>query len=332
MLKILVVGLGSMGKRRIRNLISLGFKNILAYDALASRRIEVKKHYPVTVSQLFDDSLLSECDVMIISTPPDQHLKFAKIAIKKNIPFFTEVNLISNHVKKIISLQKKSFISSPSYTMHFHPVIKEIKKLIEHDFIGKPLIIHHHAGQFLPDWHPWEDYRKFFASKKNTGGAKEILYMELSWLTYLFDEIKFVIGNAEKISNLDTNIDDVYQVLMKFKNNLLCTMTIDVLSIPSSRDMKIIGEKGTITCNFNSGSIIIFKGKQIIKKSVKLGHVAKGYKNNAPETMYEDELKSFFSSVKHQKKYLYTFKDELKILRVIDAIKESSTKKKQIIL
>jgi predicted dehydrogenase len=313
--------------------MKLGFKNILAYDALESRRIEVKKNYPVTVFQSFNDSLLSKSDIMIISTPPDQHLKFAKIAIKKNIPFFTEVNLILNHVEKILSLQKKSFISSPSYTMHFHPVIKELKKLIKHDIIGKPLIIHHHAGQFLPDWHPWEDYRKFFVSKKNTGGAKEILYMELSWLTYLFNGIKIVMGNVQKISKLDANIDDIYQVILKFKNNLLCTMTIDVLSIPAFRDTKIIGEKGTITCNFNSGAITIFQGKKIIKKSIQLGHIAKGYSGSVPpEKMYEEELKNFFSSLKHQKKYSYTFREELELLRVIDAIKKSSSKKKQIIL
>ena len=218
MLKILVVGLGSMGKRRIRNLIKLGFKNIFAYDTSESRRIEIKKNYPVTVFQSFNDSLLSKPDILIISTPPDQHLKFAKIAIKKNISFFTEVNLISNHVEKILSLQKISLISSPSYTMHFHPIIKELKKLIKQNIIGKPLIIHHHAGQFLPDWHPWEDYRKFFVSKKNTGGAKEILYMELSWLTYLFNEIKSVMSNTQKISKLDANIDDVYQVILKCIN------------------------------------------------------------------------------------------------------------------
>ena len=333
MLKILVIGLGSMGKRRIRNLIKLGFKDILGFDELKSRQNEVKKSYPVTIFQKFSDSMLSNPDVMIISTPPDKHLKFAKIAIKKNIPFFTEVNLLSKHVKEIQSLQKKSSFSSPSYTMHFHPIIKELKKLIKNEVIGKPLVIHHHAGQFLPHWHPWEDYKKFFVSKKNIGGAKEILYIELSWLTYLFNDIKLVMGNSQKISNLDVDIDDVIQVLLKFKNNILCTLNIDVLSIPSFRDTKIIGEKGTIICNFNSGLITILKDKKTIKKPVKLGFVAKGYANSTPpELLYEEEMKSFFSSLKKHKNYPYTFREELKILRVMDAIKESSNKKKQIIL
>ena len=69
------------------------------------------------------------------------------------------------------------------------------------------------------------------------------------------------------------------------------------------------------------------------KKSIKMGKVAKGYEGSTPpETLYEDELRHFFMSIKHKKIYPYTFQDELKLLRVLDAIKDSSKKKKQIIL
>lgn len=333
-MKILVVGLGSMGKRRIRNLLKIGYTNILGYDPRQDRRKESEKIYKIKTVSTIIDALKTKPDCMLISTPPDLHYEYAKIAIKKDIIFFTEVNLLSKHVEKLIDLlKKKNLFASPSYTMHFHPVIKKLKKLLEKNIVGKPLIIHHHCGQFLPNWHPWEDYRNFFVSEKQTGGAKEILYMEISWLKYLFSDVKSVLGNVEKISKLDAPIDDVYQVLLKFKNNLLCTMTIDVLSIPSFRETKIICENGTILCNFDKGEISIYKNKKLKNFSIKMGSVAKGYGGSTPpETLYEEELKIFFKSINQKKKYPFTFKNELEILRILDAIKQSSNIKKQIIL
>ena len=272
-----------MGKRRIRNLLKLGFKDIIGFDATTSRRTETGKKFHILTESSIKDALKHKPNVMIISTPPDKHLDYVKIAIKHNIDFFTEVNLISEHVKKIIKLtQKTSLICSPSFTMHFHPLIKELKKLLQKNTIGKILIIQHHSGQYLPNWHPWEDYRKFFVSKKITGGAREMVPVELVWLTYLFDEIKSVTANVGKISNLDVKIDDMYQVLMKFKSNISCTLTVDVISIPSFRETKIIGEYGTILCDFNNGTLKILKEKTVKNIPLKLGNIAKGYVVSTP--------------------------------------------------
>ena len=334
MLKILVIGLGSMGKRRIRNLLKLGYKDIIGFDITSTRRKETQNFFPILITSSIKDALKHKPNVMIIATPPDHHLKYVKIAIKNNIDFFTEVNLISDHVKKILRLtQKKSIICSPSFTMHFHPLIKELKKLLQKNTIGKILLIQHHSGQYLPNWHPWEDYRKFFVSKKITGGAREMMPIELIWLTYLFNEIQSVMANVQKVSNLDVNIDDVYQVLIKFKNNISCTLTVDVLSIPSFRETKIIGEKGTILCDFNNGILKIHNGNKMKKISLNLGAVAKGYGGSTPpETLYEDEIKIFLRSVQNRKKYFFSFNEELKILKVLDAIEKSSKRKQEIVL
>lgn len=323
-----------MGKRRIRNLLKLGYKNIVGFDTREDRRNETCKNYNVQTVSSLNYALAQKPDVMIISTPPDLHLKYANIAIKNNINFFMEVNLLSKHVKEIVrKIARKPIIASPSYTMRFHPIVKELKKLLAKKTIGKILAIHHHTGQFLPNWHPWEDYRDFFVSKRITGGARETVPVELVWLTYIFSEIKSVYGNVNKISRLDANIDDIYQILLEFKNNIHCTMVIDVVSIPPFRETKIIGEKGTILCDFNKGRIQINKGKKWKEVKLKMGKIAKGYKGNTPpETLYEEETRSFLDTIKLQKKYPYSLRDELKILRVLDAIEQSSKIGKKIIL
>lgn len=323
-----------MGKRRIRNLQKLGFYDITGYDTRQDRREEAEKKYHIRTISVLGNGFTDKPDLMIISTPPDLHLKYVNIAIKNNIDFFTEVNLLSQHVVKIRKkINGKSLIALPSSTMRFHPMVIKLKKLIQTGTIGKVLVIHHHAGQLLSNWHPWEDYREFFVSKRKTSGSREIIPVELVWLTYIFSDVKSIIAKADKVSMLDADIDDVFHMILEFKNKILCSMAIDVISIPSFRETKIIGEKGTIKCNFNDGHIMINKGNQWKEIKLKMGQAAKGYKRSTPpDTLYENEIENVLAVIKGQKKPQYGFDDELKILRILDAAELSSKKGKKIIL
>ncbi len=333
-MKFLIIGLGSMGKRRIRNLQKLGHKNIIGFDPRIDRCNETKKMYKIPTFTIFQDSLNEKPDAFIISTPPDLHAIYAKIAIKQNIHFFMEVNMSSKNISSLIALMKnKNIIGVPSCTMRYHPIVTQLKKLLEKNSIGKILQIHHHWGHYLPNWHPWEDYRDFYVSKKETGAAKEIIPFEIVWLVYLFSDINWVWGNAKKISNLKTDIDDAYQILMQFKNKILCSMTVDVVSIPSFRDTKIIGTNGSIICNFNDGTIQISKGKSWKSLKADTSKVAKGYVGNTPpETLYENEMKAFIHAIKQKKKYPHSLRDELKILKILDSIEKSNKTGKKILI
>lgn len=323
-----------MGKRRIRNLLALGYENIIGFDPREDRRTETNKNYHIDTFSDFNSALSTKPEVMIISTPPDLHRKYSELAIKNKINFFTEVNLFSKDIRKIITLTKgKPIVGVPSCTMRFHPVVKELKKLLDNGSIGKVLTIYHHFGHFLPDWHPWEDYRKFYVAKRETGGAREIVPFELVWLVYLFSHIKSVYGDTRKLSKLDVDIDDIYQAVLEFDNHIVCTFVIDVFTKPSIRETKIIGEKGVIICDFNEGIIKIGKDENWRTIKVKMGKVAKGYKGSTPpETLYEEEMKHFLDAVKNKRKYPHLLQDELKILDVLDAMEESSKKEKKLYL
>ncbi len=200
-----------MGKRRIRNFLKLGYSDIIGFDIRKDRRIETMNKYGIKTFSQLDEALDKKPKLMIISTSPDLHLKYAKIAIEKKINFFTELNMFSKDIEQIIhKMHGKSIVGLPSCTLRFHPVIKKVKELLENNAIGNVLLIHQHIGQYLPNWHPWEDYRKFFVSKRETGGARELLPFELFWLTYLFSDIKSVYAKMNKVSKLDADIDDFY--------------------------------------------------------------------------------------------------------------------------
>jgi len=333
-LKILVVGLGSMGKRRVRNLLKLKYNDIIGFDPRLDRRKESMSKYQINIVSTIEEGIKQNPKVMIISTPPDLHYQYAEIAIKENIHFFTEVNLASADIKKIISkLKNKTIVAVPSCTTLYNPVVKELQKILIRKSIGKIFTVYHHFGHYLPNWHPWENYRNFYVSKKETGAAREVVPFELVWMTTLFSEIKSVYGHIDKISKLKTNIDDIYEILMEFKNGIKCILIIDVLSTPAFSETKIIGEKGTIICDHNSGIIKLHNGKAWKIKQLEMGTIEKGYKGNTgTETIYEEEIKVFINAITKKKKYPHSFKEELKLLKVLDAIKLSNKKGKKIFI
>ncbi len=321
-----------MGKRRVRNLIKLKHTNIVGFDPRPDRRKESMSKYKISTVSTIEEGIKQNPNVMIISTPPDLHYQYAQIAIKENIHFFTEVNLASSDIEKIIKkLKHKSIVAAPSCTTLYNPVVKELQKIITAKSIGKIFTVYHHFGHYLPNWHPWENYKNFYVSKKETGAAREVVPFELVWMTSLFSEIKSVYGHIDKISKLKTNIDDIYEILMEFKNGIKCVLIIDVLSTPAFSETKIIGEKGTILCDHNTGVIKLHNGKKWKIKQLQMGVVAKGYKGNTgAETVYEEEIKAFLDSITKKKKYPHSFKKELKLLEVLDAIELSNKKDKKI--
>ena len=323
-----------MGKRRIRNFLKLHYSNIIGFDISKKKRLEASNLYHIQTVSKIRQALIKKPDIMIICTPPNLHYKYAEMAMEKNIHFFTEVNLFSKDVKKIINkLRNKSILGVPSCTLLYNPIVKELKKIIEKKTIGKILMVYHHFGHYLPNWHPWEDYRKIYFSKRETGGAREVVPFELVWLNYLFSEIKSVYGSIHKTSKLDVDIDDLYQIMIEFKNGIQCILVIDVISEPAFNETKIIGEKGTIFCDHNKALIKINTLRERKTLKFRMGTIERGYKGNtSAESLYVEEIKNFIDAIKQKRNYPYTFNDEFKTLQVLDLIETSNKKTKKIII
>src|SRR3989338_9334037 len=105
----LVVGLGSMGKRRIRNLQYLGCSDIIGFDPREDRRKEAEKTYNIKTVSSFDEGLKEKPIAVIISTPPNYHIQYAKEAAKMNINFFMEVT-VSEGMQELVDICKNKSI------------------------------------------------------------------------------------------------------------------------------------------------------------------------------------------------------------------------------
>jgi predicted dehydrogenase len=324
-LKLLVVGLGSMGKRRVRNLQYLKAGEIIGFDIREDRRRETEEKYKIKTFGDFENALSENPNAMIISTPPDLHVKYALIAAQRNIHFFTEANVVDEGMDELLKLIKnKKIVAAPSCSMRFHPAIKKIKELIDSGVIGRPLVFTYHSGLYLPDWHPWEDYRKFYVARRATGAAREILPFELVWLTWVFGEVDTISCMKGKVSDLDVDIDDVYQVLLKFREDILGHLLVDVVARAPTRIFRLLGDRGTIEWDWNRKVVRVYyaEKKAWEEHQIDEGKPEKGY--IIGEGMYIEEMRAFLMAIKGTGNYPYTFEDDRKNLRLLYAAEKSS--------
>jgi predicted dehydrogenase len=324
-MRFLVIGLGSMGKRRVRNLIALGYKNdVIGFDPRSDRCKEAKK-YDINVFSNFNNAMKENIDVFLISTPPNLHMKYAYYAEKNNISCFIEASVVD--ADKILELSKKivnkNILIAPSCTMRYYPGSIKIKELIENNKIGKILNFNYHTGQYLPDWHPWEKIEDFYVSNPDTGAAREIVPFELTWLNDIFGDAIPLACVRRKLTDMPVDIDDIYHCLLKYPNNVIGNITVEVISRPKAvRDFRVIGSNGEIVFSADTNSVkyinIDMKNWEVF--SLDCGIMEDGYIN--PEEPYINEIKDFIESiklVKENKKSIYsnTLEDDYKILQTL---------------
>jgi len=326
-LKFLQIGLGSMGKRRIRNLLYNGIKSeqIFGFDIINNRCIEVKKLHNIKTTNNYKDALKFNPDVFVISTPPDAHSKYFLKAVKDKKHVFVEHPTVDTGYEKMLKLLDGSFVAAPSCSWRFHPAVKKLKEIVVKEKIGKILSFQYHMGQYLPNWHPWEDYRKVYFSKKITGACREMFTFELGWLSYILNLKTIKIGGfTKKISDLDMSADDIYSAVASFKNNIIGTMVIDLLSKKTFRTLRIIGSDGVLEWEWLDNEIKLFEAKNKKTQIIKLtkGHSEKNYVTT--ENMYEEEIKFFLDAISKKKKYPFTFKENHHYLKTMFALEKSS--------
>jgi predicted dehydrogenase len=322
-MKFLVIGLGSMGKRRVRNLQALGYKNIAGFDIRDDRKKFVADEYKVTTFDDFDVAMKEfQPESFVISTPPDLHMKYAYYAFEKAIHCFIEGSVID--ADKILTLSKKleetDIVIVPSCTMRFYPGPIKIKELVCNGIIGKPLNFNYQTGQYLPDWHPWEKIEEFYVSSPETGGCREIVPFELTWLNDIFGEPKPMACVKRKLTNTNAPIDDIYHCLLAYPDELIGNLTIEVVSRPkATREFRLIGSDGEIVFSGDGNSVKYINTSMGDWQTVLFepGTIEQQYIN--PEEPYIKEMQKFTNAVMSRDRSLYpnSLYDDYKVLKIL---------------
>lgn len=324
-MKVLVIGCGSIGRRHLKNLISLGIRDLLVFDIDERRLAEIRRDHPhvMTASRL--GALFKEKpDAAIIAVPTALHILYATQAAKAGCHLFIEKPL-SHDADGLTGLKhlarNKQLVTFLGYNFRFHPCLLELKKILAQKLIGKVVSGRTHFGSYLPDRHPGEDYRRGYGAKRSMGGGVilDTLSHHVDYLSFLLGRPKAVFCYAAKHSKLAIDVEDVAEILIKFTNGAVISIHGDCIQRPYKHTLEFIGETGTARSDLFAQSLEYFNSRS--KRWTK-------YHSKGPlDKMYADEMRCFLSCVKRGVKSPVDLNAGVWSLNVLMKIKQSAAKK-----
>lgn len=325
---VMVIGLGSMGRRRIRLMKNLyAAYKIFGVDLRADRRETVCKQFDIEVFASIDDVLQKhKVDCSFVCSSPLSHADIIYECLSRNLHVFSELNLVPQRYMENIALSDKKglilFLSSTQmYKQEMQYIIEKVTQ------VNKRVHYIYHVGQYLPDWHPWENIKDFFVGDKRTNGCREFLAIELPWLIQAFGDIEETNAVSDKLTSLNIEYNDSYLIQLSHKNGSKGMLAVDVVSRKATRRLEVYHENLFIEWNGVPESLkVIDIEKNTAEYPCKNGnyYVEKGYCENINEQAYVDEILNFFDVIEKKTTAQYSFKDDMNVLKVIDNIFDNS--------
>lgn len=323
-MKIIVIGLGSMGKRRIRLLSENKGIDLFGIDSQESRCAEVKEKFGLKCYASIAEAVAAEQpDAAVISTSPLSHAAIIKECLTHNLHVFTEINLVADGYSENMALAKEKgkvlFLSSTFlYRKETQTIIEKANKAT------CPLNYIYHIGQYLPDWHPWESYNNYFIGNPRTNGCREIMAIDLPWIVTAFGPIKKATAVKSKNTELNINYNDNYLITLEHEGGHKGVLAVDVVTRKSIRHIDVYGERFQMSWNGTSDSLTEYdiedKEVKVINFDDASEHVD-GYAAFITENPYREELNSFLAQIANpQQKPAWDFEKDLAVLKVIDEI------------
>ncbi|MBV1883764.1 MAG: Gfo/Idh/MocA family oxidoreductase [Pseudomonadales bacterium] len=327
-MKVLVIGYGSIGKKHTRNIVSsypdVEIAILRSGSAIGNSRL---LDLPSNCIQFHDlDSALGWQPIAaVVCSPSTSHVDYARILVEKGIAVFIEKplsNTIHNCDSLVQAVEKRPVTVQIGFDMRFHPVFLTANQALESGRLGKLYSLSCEVGQYLPDWRPDVDYAQSTSAKAELGGGALLeLCHEINYVQALlgFEKVE-VVAFKDKVSDLDVNVDDVVNILLKGKNRFGCqtmaTIHLDFLQRSPKRLCVVVGSEGTLTMDFISNTVILDLCGQ-----TQVLFDGSDFDGN---TVYLDEIAAFFLSIESNAEPITSLLDGLCTQTFIEAIRESS--------
>lgn len=261
-MKLLLVGTGSIGRRHLRNLQALGCRDVIVYRSRAADSAALEREFGVRCVYDLDEALQEGVQVAIVANPTALHLPVALKCARYGCHLFIEKPLadrLEGVDDLLAAVRERKLRVLVGYNLRFHPLLKETHSLLARGAIGRVYSVRAWAGQYLPDWHPGEDYRQGYVARSELGGGVILtLSHELDYLYWLFGPVARVAAMAAQPSSLDMNTESVAEITLVFRSGVVGQVHLDCLQRIPSRGLEIIGSEGTIRADLHRGELRVY--------------------------------------------------------------------------
>ncbi|HXK59670.1 MAG TPA: Gfo/Idh/MocA family oxidoreductase [Acidobacteriota bacterium] len=272
-MNVLAIGAGSMGRRRLRDLIALNPGRVVLYEPQSDRCREVSNQFGIEGYTDLNQALESKPDAISISTPPALHDQYVRLGLERGLHIFCELPFAYDpDLMASVARRSASYpgVLGISHTIRYYPPFRLIREMLSSKQIGKPLYLEYSLGNYLPDWHPYEDYRKFYAADPKLGGCGfDMLLHELSPIQWWLGPVESVQARFSKVSDLEIQGPDLHDVWLWFENGCRGYFHHDIVEQGTlGRHVRIVGSAGTIEWRQDEASVRLYLGSDKQTKQV----------------------------------------------------------------
>lgn len=337
-MRFLIAGLGSIGRRHLRNLAALGERDIVLYRTHRSSLPEDElSAFPVETD--LQAALGRRPEAVIISNPTSLHLQVAIPAAQAGCHLLLEKPLshtLQGVDELVAAVQSGGGQALMGFQFRFHPGLQLISRLLREGAIGRPISVHAHWGEYLPGWHPWEDYRLGYSARRDLGGGVVLtLSHPLDYLRWLIGDVHALWAFTASRSDLDLEVEDAAEIGLRFTDGTLGSVHLDYLQRPPAHTLQIIGAQGTIRWDNANGAVHLFRAGDLTE-SGEAGSGA-GWHTFPPPADFERnhlflaEMRHFLQVVRGEAAPLCTLEDGIQALRLALSALESSRERKLVL-
>ena len=265
--RVLVVGLGSIGRRHAR--IARVVRPGASIAAWRHRRTDAPLPAGVdAVAWSLDEALAFAPQAAVIASPAPQHLAAARALAHEGVHLLIEKPLAdrADGVDELIAeCARRSLVLMTGYNLRFLPSLQRLRDLVFSGVVGDVLSVRAEAGQYLPSWRPDIPYRDSVSARASLGGGVLLeLSHEFDYLQWIFGSVAWVQAIASRQSLLDIDVEDTAHVVLGFAHSsthapLIANVSLDFLRHDSTRSCTVIGSEGTLRWNAITGVVDIFR-------------------------------------------------------------------------
>ncbi|WP_322508779.1 Gfo/Idh/MocA family oxidoreductase [Anaerolinea sp.] len=319
-MKFLIAGFGSIGRRHLRNLRALGEEDILLLrshrstlpdDEIAGLPVETDIHA----------ALAHRPDAVIIANPTALHLQVAIPAAEQGCSILME-KPIADSTEDIPALrralEKGGGQLLVGFQFRFHPTLQQAAKLLSEGVIGRVVSVRSHWGEYLPNWHPWEDYRQSYAARPDLGGGVILtLCHPFDYLRWLLGEYAIGWAGGGTLGDLELQVEDCAEIGLKFRNGAVGTLHLDYLQQPPRHTLEVIGTAGTLQWDNADTTLRVFRAGE---SDWQVFSAPEGFERN---WMFLEEMRHFLAVVRREIQPACTLEDGVRALQLALAAREA---------
>lgn len=293
-MKFLIAGMGSIGRRHLRNLVSLGENDIWLYRThQATLPDDELVGFPVVTN--LEEALAQKPEAVIVANPTALHLDVAVPAAKVGCHLLMEKPL-SNSLDGITPLKEAVAVGKGKvlvgFQFRFHPGLNQILSLLKDGAIGRPFSVRAHWGEYLPNWHPWEDYRHGYAARTDLGGGVILtLCHPLDYLRWLLGDVRELFAFGGHLGDLDLQVEDTAEICLHFENGVVGSVHLNYNQRPPVHRLEIMGTGGTLRWDNADGAVLLSRSGEPWESF----SVPNGFERN---WLFQDEMRHFIAVCK----------------------------------